>query len=46
MKEDSFYTATYVNFGDGGKNRQRSSPDDLTQWIITQFKGFTRKGII
>ena len=32
-------------FGDEVKATERSSPDNLTQWIITQSKGFTRKDI-
>ena len=27
------------------KAKKRSSPENLTQWIITQSKGFSRKGV-
>ena len=45
MHGDWFYTIKYGIFGDGGKGKRRSPPDNLTRWIITQSKGFTRKGI-
>ena len=35
----------YDIFGHEVKATERSSPDNLTQWIITQSKGFTKKGI-
>ena len=31
--------------GDGEKATERSPPENLTRWIITQPKGFRRKGI-
>ena len=34
----------YGIFGHEVKATERSPPDNLTQWIITQSKGFTRKG--
>ena len=40
-----FYTADYGIFGHEVKVTERSPPDNLTQWIITQSKGFTKKGI-
>ena len=40
-----FYTIDYDIFGDEVKATERSPPDNLTQWIITQSKGFTKKGI-
>ena len=40
-----FCTTKYGVFGDGGKATERSSPDNRTRWIITQYDGFTRKGI-
>ena len=40
-----FYTTNYGIFGDGRKATKRSPPYNLTRWIITQSKGFTRKGI-
>ena len=40
-----FYVTKYDNFGDEGKVTRRSPPDIFTLWIITQYKGFTRKGI-
>ena len=35
----------YDIFGHEVKATERSRPDSLTQWIITQSKGFTKKGI-
>ena len=40
-----FYTTDYGIFGHEVKAIERSLPDNLTRWIITQSKGFTRKGI-
>ena len=40
-----FYTTDYDVFGHEVKATERSPPDNLTQWIITQSKGFIRKGI-
>ena len=40
-----FYTAHYVIFASELKVTKRSPSDNLTRWIITQVKGFTRKGI-
>ena len=40
-----FYTTDYATFGHGVKATERSPPDNLIRWIITQSKGFTRKGI-
>ena len=45
MHGDWFYTTDYGIFGHGVKATDRSPPDNLTRWIITQSKGFTRKGI-
>ena len=42
---DWFYTTDYATFGHEVKATERSPPDDLTPWIITQSKGLTRKGI-
>ena len=39
--EDWFYTTDYAIFGHEGKATERSPPDNLTQWIIIQSKGFT-----
>ena len=44
MYGDWFYTTDYGIFGHEVKATERSPPDNLTQWIITQSKGFTRKG--
>ena len=44
MYRDWFYTTKYGIFGEGGKATKRSPADNLTQWIITQSKGLTRKG--
>ena len=45
MYGDWFYTTSYGIFGHEVKATKRSPPDNLTRWIITQSKGFTRKGI-
>ena len=45
MYGEWFCTTDYGIFGDEVKAAERSPPDNLTQWIITQSKGFTRKGI-
>ena len=45
MYGDWFYTTDYAIFGHEVKATERSPPDNLTEWIITQSKGFTRKGI-
>ena len=45
MYGDWFYKTDYAIFGHGVKATERSPPDNLTQWIITQSKGFTRNGI-
>ena len=42
---DWFYTTDYAIFGHEVKATERSPPDNLTRWIITQSKGFTRKSI-
>ena len=41
--ETSFIRQITV-FGHEVKATERSPPDNLTRWIITQSKGFTRKG--
>ena len=45
MYGDWFYTTDYAIFGHEAKATERSPPDNLTRWIITQSKGFTRKSI-
>ena len=45
MHGDWFYTTEYVIFGHEVKATETSPPDNITRWIITQSKGFTRKGI-
>ena len=45
MHGDWFYAMDYGIFGHEVKATQRFPPDNLTRWIITQSKGFTRKGI-
>ena len=45
MSGDWFYTTDFVVFGHNVKATERSPSDDLTRWINTQSKGFTRKGI-
>ena len=42
---DWFYTTDYAIFGHEVKTTQRSPSDNLARWIITQSKGFTKKGI-
>ena len=39
------YTTDYGIFGHEVKATERYPADNLTRWIITQSKGFTRKGI-
>ena len=45
MNGDSFFTTKYGIFDDGGKSTEKSPPDNLSQWVTNQFKGFTREGI-
>ena len=45
MYGDWFYTTDCAIFGHEVKATERSPPGNLTQWIITQSKGFTKKGI-
>ena len=45
MYGDWFYTTDYAIFGHEVKVAERSPPDKLTRWIITQSKGFTKKDI-
>ena len=45
MHEDCFYTADYAIFGPEVKAKKRSPQNNLTQWIFTRSRGFTRKGI-
>ena len=45
MHGDWFYTIDYAIFGHEVKATERSPPDNLTRCIITQSKGFTKKGI-
>ena len=45
MYGDWFYTTDYAIFGHEVKATERSPPDNLTRWIATQSKVFTRKGI-
>ena len=45
MNGDWFHTADEAIFGHEVKATERSPPDNLTRWIITQSKGFTKKGI-
>ena len=44
MYRDWFYTADAI-FGHEVKATERPPPDNLTRWIVTQSKGFTRKDI-
>ena len=45
MHGDWFYATGYGIFDHEVKITKRSLPDNHTRWIITQSKGFTRKGI-
>ena len=45
MYGDWFYTTVYAVFGHEVKATERPPPDNLTRWIITQSKGFTKNGI-
>ena len=45
MHGNWFYTIDCGIFGHEVKATERSPPDNLTRWIITRSKGFTRKGI-
>ena len=40
-----FYTTGYAVFGHVVKATERSPRDNLTQWITTQSKGFTKNSI-
>ena len=44
MDGDWFYTTNYAIFGHEVKTTERSPPGNLTRWIMTQSKGFTKKG--
>ena len=45
MYGDWFNTTDYAIFDHEVKATERSPPDNLTRYIITQSKGSTRKGI-
>ena len=45
MHGDLFCTTDDGIFGHEVRATKSSSPDSFTRWIITQSKGFTRKGI-
>ena len=45
MYGDWCYTTDYAVFGHEVKASERSPPDNLTRWIITQSKGFRKNGI-
>ena len=45
MYENWFYATDCRIFNHEVKATERSPPDNLTQWIITQCKAFTRKGM-
>ena len=45
MYGDWFYMKCYAAFVHEIKAAERSPPDNLTRWIITQSKGFTKNGI-
>ena len=43
MYGDWFYTTDYAIFGHEVNATETSPPGNLTRWIITQSKGFTKK---
>ena len=43
MHGDWFYTTDHAIFGHEVKATEISPPGNLTRWIITQSKGFTKK---
>ena len=45
MHGDWFYTTGYGIFSHEVKTTKGSLPDNLTGWVMTQSKDFTRKGI-
>ena len=45
MHGDWFYTTDYAIFGHEVQATERSPPDNLTRWIMTQSKGFTKKAL-
>ena len=45
MNRDWFCTTGYGVFGHEVKATKRSPPDNFMRWVMTQSKGFTRKGI-
>ena len=45
MHGDWFYTTDYAISGHKVKVTDRSTLDNLTRWVITQSKSFTKKGI-
>ena len=45
MHGDWFYTTDYAVFGHKVKATERSPPDKVIQWTITQSKDFTKNGI-
>ena len=45
MHGDWFYTTDYAIFGNKVKATERSPLDNLTRWIMTQSKNFTKNGI-
>ena len=44
MHGDWFHTTSYIVFTSEAKATKISPTDNLTRWIITQSKGFTKKG--
>ena len=45
MHGDWFDTTDYAIFGDEVKAAERSLPDNITRWIITQSKSVTKKAL-
>ena len=45
MQGDWFCATDYAIFGHEVKTTERSPPENPTQWIITQSKGFIKKAL-
>ena len=45
MNRDGFYMREYADVGSTGKGTTKAPSDNLTQWVMSQSTGFTRKSI-
>lgn len=45
MNRDGFYMREYADVDSTGKATTKAPSDNLTQWIMSQSTGFTRKSI-